>query len=132
MIHQLCKVSGCANEGKYCRIPGHIDVQVKAKKPIAKYSPEREEINRKRYLPAQRIFLREHPFCELKLEGCTKIAEGVHHLDGKENIEKLLDTKRWKSACNFCNGRVEQKHAEAVAAGLRGSKHKPNYQRVKQ
>lgn len=131
MNHDLCNVEECPNYKKYCRTPGHIDVRIKPKKPIAKYSKEREEINRTKYLPAQRIFLKANPFCQLKRKGCTGIAEGVHHLDGKENIEKLLDVKRWRAACNHCNGDVERKDAEAREAGLKGSKHKPNYKRVK-
>lgn len=128
---QLCTVKGCYNLGRYCRIPGHTDVRIKPTEPIARYSPKREGINQKQYIPKQKAFLKTHPFCELKLEGCTKMAQGVHHVEGKETIEKLLNEKEWKAACNPCNGEAERKDAEARDKGLKKTKHKPNYQRIK-
>lgn len=126
---QLCTVPDCYAFGKYCRL--HSGVTIKPAQPIAKFSPKREEINRKQYGPAQKAFLKAHPFCQLKLKGCKKLSQGVHHVNGKETIEKLLDQSGWMAACNHCNGEVERRDAEARAAGLKGSKHTPNYKRTK-
>lgn len=59
--------------------------------------------------------------CKLKMEGCTKIATTVHHVRGRIG-EQVFVQKDWLPSCVNCNGKVEEKHAEAAAKGLKKSK----------
>lgn len=119
---QKCEVEGCIYKGGYCRIPGHIAQEDKPKPRLRQYSVKREKINRMEYKPLARGYMLEHPFCEIRLPGCTGAAEGIHHTKGKATIELLLDVRFFKSACNHCNTDLERKDAEARRRGLKLSK----------
>jgi hypothetical protein len=131
MNKSICKDPDCVDYGSFCRRPGHAPQEVKKKKPIAQVSAKRAKINKELYSPVQQEVLTERPFCELRLPGCTGKAQGVHHVGGKENTAKLIDKKKMKAACNHCNNLLESKDAVARAAGLKESKHVPNYKRQK-
>ena len=65
------------------------------KETLREYKPEREQ------------FLKEHPFCELKLEGCTKYSTEVEHRAGKATKELYLDKSKWFASCRNCNTQIE-------------------------
>jgi hypothetical protein len=119
---QKCEVPGCIYQGGYCRIPGHVTEPEKPKTRIRQYSKKRAKINRKEYKPLAAEYLRGHPFCEIRLPGCTGVAEGIHHPKGKATIELLLAVEFFMAACSHCNTEVERKDKEARSKGLKLSK----------
>lgn len=87
---------------------------------IKMYSDKRTKINREQYTPEMRKFLKERPFCEIRLKGvCTGKSEGVHHINGKATIALLLNKKGWLSSCNACNTEVEAKSKKAKELALK-------------
>ena len=62
----------------------------------------------KEYKPKMRTFLDARKMCEVKLDGCTHFAQGVHHKKGKATKELYLDEKYWMASCNHCNGKIEE------------------------
>ena len=91
------------------------------KKPIAKESPKRKELN-KQYKKVSKPMW-EGQKCALKVKGvCSGMAQGWNHAAGKENAEKLLDMENGQPACNKCNGWCEDHHAEAVKLGFRNQR----------
>src|SRR5687768_4799524 len=91
---------------------------------IRKVSKKREGVNRE-YFKRSRIFRKANPLCAIKAEGCSKLTEGVHHMRGKENLEKLMDENYWLPACNRCNNYCESHSAWARENGFKLSKHEP-------
>lgn len=116
-----CTIPGCPNEGKYCRMHFGFTPE-KEKKGIKPVSDKRAEINKKQYVPASKRFVKEHPECELKMEGCTGKSQCVHHTKGKATIELLLDEQWWKGSCYHCNTLVEILDEEAREKDLKLSK----------
>lgn len=84
-------------------------------------SDKRKVIN-KSYDIESRKFRKANPLCALKMKGCTKKTQGVHHTKGKATVELLMNKKFWKPACNHCNLMVEIKDAEARQKNLKLSK----------
>lgn len=119
-----CTISGCINNGRYCRLHSKLLTAPKEPTVIKPKSDKRKEIDNKEYLPKARKFVKEHPNCELKMKGCTGKTQGVHHTEGKDSIELLLDETKWMGACNHCNLTAEIKDAEARSKGIKKSKHK--------
>lgn len=75
----------------------------KYQKPVKKVSEKREVAN-KEYKIANKKFLIEHPFCQLKLIGCTNDSTEVHHLYSGRNRDKYyLDIENWKATCSSCH-----------------------------
>jgi hypothetical protein len=122
MNKSLCQFPGCINNGRYCRIQGHIPEEIAPRKTIAAVSKKRDKINRQEYKPIAQKYLQAHPRCELQMEGCTQKAQGIHHLKGKSSTELLLDVRFFKAACNHCNLMVEVKDQEAREKELKLSK----------
>ena len=78
---------------------------------IPRESKKRAKINRE-YSKASRPFWRGKP-CRMKLKGCTGIAQGIHHPQGKVTMELLMDPNNWVECCNSCNQRAESHPWEA-------------------
>ena len=89
---------------------------------IKTYSDKRSKLNRE-YAKKTKPLWKDQP-CAAGLPGCTKIAQGMHHLQGKETTEKLLNTEKMIPCCNACNSWVEKNDAEARRLGLKESKFK--------
>lgn len=94
----------------------------KGKKPvkIRQYSKKRQRANRE-YSAKTRPLWQGVP-CKIRSPECSGLSQGMHHLEGKETIEKLLDTSRMIPACNRCNQFVEANHAWAAAKGFKLSR----------
>lgn len=94
----------------------------KEKKPrkIAPYSKKRQRANRE-YSAKTRPLWQGVP-CKIRSPECSGISEGMHHLEGKETIEKLLNTDKMIPCCNRCNGYVEQFPKWAAARGFKLSR----------
>ena len=73
---------------------------------IAQYSKKRQRANRE-YAAKTRPLWQDIP-CKIRSPECSGISQGMHHLEGKETIEKLLNTDKMIPCCNPCNGYVEK------------------------
>lgn len=120
MEKNICKVEGCINYGKYCRL--HLSFSIPAPKQINKVSETQKDLNQK-FAKAKREYLKEHPFCEAKIEGCTKVAIDVHHMKGKASEELLLDKNFFLATCRNCHTAIEANPAWAKQNGFSLSRH---------
>jgi hypothetical protein len=116
-----CTIKGCRDFGRYCRVHSKLLTPEKESKPIAKVAEKREEVN-KEYTKEARAFVKANPECMLKMEGCTKKSQCVHHRKGKDSIERLMDTKWWWGSCLHCNVLAEAKDALARSKNIKLSK----------
>lgn len=91
---------------------------------IPRESKKRAKINQE-YSKNSRPVWRGQP-CEVKLKGCTGMAQGIQHVRGKVTMELLMNPENWIPCCNSCNLRCETHPKEAEAAGVRKSKFKNN------
>lgn len=86
-------------------------------KGIAKVSEKRKVLN-KEYSKVSKPLWKDKD-CKVRSVECTGKAEGCHHMEGKENASKLLNTKKMIPCCNRCNLWIETNHEKAVALGLK-------------
>lgn len=105
------------------RVYGTAEVK-KASAPIADKSAKRKELD-KEYKKLVKQMLKENNQCEVKAPGCTKKAEGLHHVQ-KRNAKNMLDRKNLKRCCNHCNTWIEQNPLQALEMGVSKSKHIPH------
>lgn len=70
-------------------------VSVKQKEALKTYAVKRKE------------HLKKHPYCQLKLQGCTNRATQVHH-SAKRGIN-LNKEETFMSACECCHDQVERR-----------------------
>lgn len=73
---------------------------------IRHYSKKRQRANRE-YAEKTRPLWQGVP-CKIRSPECTGMSQGMHHPEGKETIEKLLNTHKMIPCCNPCNGYVER------------------------
>lgn len=111
----ICTVKGCINEGKYCRL--HIGFTVPTQSEISKKSEKQKELDKK-FAKAKKEYLREHSFCEARIEGCTTISIDVHHKAGKVTEELLLDKSLFLGVCRHCHTIIEKNPAFAKQQGF--------------
>lgn len=117
-----CKEEATHNE--YCVQHNRIYGKPKEKKkptPIAKVSPSMKD-KLKEYNKLKKPFLAANHLCELKMEGCTKIAEVVHHSRGREG-DQLTNVDDWMASCPKCNITCEENHHLAKSLGIKKPKH---------
>lgn len=126
MKQNNCTVKGCINFGRYCRI--HPTGYLAPVKPIQPRSKKLEEVMKKDYRPQVKEIVEANTPCAVKSKMCTGLAQGFHHLAGREGKE--LTGKRKIPCCNMCNQFIEKNDAWARANGWKLSKHK-DYKRVK-
>lgn len=96
---------------------GAKPAEPKKRAPIAKVSAKRKELNKEYSKTTKPLW--QGKTCRVNAPGCTIQAQGMHHLEGKENAEKLLNTKKQIPACNHCNTYIEDNHAWAVEHGFK-------------
>jgi hypothetical protein len=125
----ICTTKGCLYYGSYCRI--HIQGVEKKKTYIKPLSDKRARIQRQEYIPLVKMKLSANAKCAVQSPACTKVAQGLHHVAGKENAKKLVDSKNVVPCCNACNTYIESNTSWAKQNGWKESKHKPNYKREK-
>jgi hypothetical protein len=101
---------------------GQVQPEKKPRKKIPKVSKKRAVINRE-YAAISRPIWRGKT-CEARTPDCVKWAQGIHHPEGKETIEKLLDPDNMMPCCNPCNSWIEKNDATARKMGLKKSKFK--------
>ena len=85
---------------------------------IKPFSDKRAKINREYAKLTKPLW--EGKECQIKAPGCQGRATGMHHLRGKDTIERLLNIKEMIPACNYCNGIwIEEHSKEAKELGLK-------------
>lgn len=87
--------------------PKPIAKEKKKPKPIPKESAKRK-IENKAYKTLRKVYLENHPFCEVKMKGCTKKATEIHHDQGRGI--KLNDVESFVAICRSCHMLVEEKN----------------------
>ena len=97
----------------------------KSVKPIKKVSEKHKE-TLKEYKPLREDFLKQNPYCQLRLQGCTYIADTIEHRMGKSYKELYLDTSKWFASCLNCNGVIERLGKIAYEKGLKIHKNQIN------
>jgi len=97
-------------------------VEPEKKKPyrMPKESKKRAKLNREYRKHVGKV-LQEDNLCKIGAPGCTKIAQGLHHIV-KRTAKNLMDNKITIPACNSCNLWVEENSKKAKEKGLTQSK----------
>lgn len=90
----------------------------KTKKKIKQIS-EHHKKTLDEYSPKRKVFLEKHQYCELKLNGCMRVAECIHHMKSKHGKKMYLDENFWMASCIICNGTVETIGELAYELGLK-------------
>lgn len=101
-------------------------VDVKVPKEIPKQSDQLKE-DHKELKKQYALFLAkpENKFCRVQMEGCTKVANTVHHVKGRIGEQKFKQ-EDWLPACGHCNIFLEQQDFEAREKGVKKSKFTPS------
>lgn len=119
----ICATEGCENmtEGRTLLCASCNHAHRKAERNAAKEKPiyiipkvsEKQVKKNKLYTKQRREHLIKHPHCQLRLQGCTRIAVEVHHSEGRgENTNKV---ESFMSACQNCHSIVHAKLSAAQA-----------------
>ena len=95
----------------------------KEAKPLPKKS-ETRKVEEKDYRKIVAEMLADSKECELKFDGCTKVATGLHH-QRKRAGKNYLDKRYLKRSCDSCNLFCELHPLAAIASGASVSKFKP-------
>jgi len=89
--------------GKYCKSCWFKKEKPKAIAPVSKKKKEEMDI----YSKLRTAFFVIHPYCEVKLPGCTGEATDVHHKAGRIG-EYYLKTSEWLAVCRTCHKFIEE------------------------
>jgi hypothetical protein len=95
-----CNVSGCINEGRYCRL--HKVEKIIPLKTVKKVGDSLKE-KMKLYRPKARKFITMNPKCKM----CGVPSECIHHRAGRLG-DNLLDESTWVALCFSCHRFVEE------------------------
>lgn len=87
----------------------------KSKKKIPHRTKKRAKQERK-YTPVRRKFLKDHPVCEIPVEGCTHESTELHHAGGREG-DGLLREEDFKAACHNCHTKATEHSRRAINDG---------------
>ena len=79
----------------------------KKPKPIPKESAKRK-VENKEYKTLRKVYLDNHPLCEVKFKGCTKKAVEIHHDKGRGI--RLNDVSNFVAICRNCHNKVENEN----------------------
>lgn len=78
---------------------------LKTKRPIPKVSQKQVE-RLAQYRKVRDQFMKEHPNCQARLDGCTIKATDTHHAKGKVG-DLLTDKRYFKALCRSCHSYIE-------------------------
>jgi hypothetical protein len=114
---KTCKHQNCSNfvfSKSYCKFHQYIiadkTIKPKKQKPIKKFSAKMR-IKVAEYSELRKEFLAQEPLCRAKLEGCTKIATDIHHMQGRG--KNLLNISTWAPVCRNCHRFIEENPKKA-------------------
>lgn len=77
----------------------------KKKKPINKVSKKRGKEN-KEYMTLRKVYLENNQYCQVKLNGCTKLSTEIHHAKKRSGF-RLIDVANFVAICRNCHTKVE-------------------------
>lgn len=89
---------------------------------MRRYSLKRQKVNRE-YLKIVVEMMAESNECEIKEEGCSFFASGLHHKK-KRSPATITDRRFLIRACDNCNEWCERNPKQAIEKGYSISKHK--------
>ena len=89
---------------------------LKTKKPIPKVSQKQVE-RLAQYRKVRDQFMKEHPNCQARLQGCTIKSTDCHHSRGKVG-DLLTDKRYFKALCRNCHSYLEVHPDEAKEKGF--------------
>lgn len=69
--------------------------------PLRKVSSKRAK-ELKVYSELRKLFLPVRQYCEIFVDGCTRKATDIHHINGR-NGKRLNDTSWWLPSCRNCH-----------------------------
>jgi hypothetical protein len=101
---------------------GQVQPGKKPRKKIKPFSDKRAKLNRQ-YSKESRPRWKGKP-CRVKSPACTGISQGIHHIEGKDTPDKLLDPDNQIECCNACNLFLEVNDAWARNHGFKKSRMK--------
>ncbi len=109
---------------------GIEEEEVEETKPnrIKNYGKKRAAQQRE-YRKVVKEMLEENNLCEIKEDGCTVIATGLHH-QKKRSPKTMLDKQYLKRSCDNCNYWCEEHPKEAIEKGHSVSRHIKVYERT--
>lgn len=122
-----CNFPGCtvhAESNAYCVFHQGFasGVSVKLKKEVNKESNKMKADKRElKKIYAEYLSQPGNKYCKVKMEGCTKISNVIHHVRGRIG-DQVFEIKDWLPSCASCNIVLESKDAEARAKGVKKSK----------
>lgn len=99
----------CLDCGKYDKFSKGLCLgcwKINHAKPIRKIS-EKHQKTISEYGLIRKEFLKENPSCQIKLNGCTRIATEIHHSKGKSSKEQYLKKEDFVATCRSCHNYVE-------------------------
>jgi hypothetical protein len=99
---------------------GQVEPEKKKPVKIRPFSKKREKLNRQYSTESKPRW--QGKDCRVRSPVCTRKAQGMHHLAGKDTAEKLLDPKNQIPCCNACNTYVEDHDAWARKNGFKVSR----------
>lgn len=112
------------HQGKrYCKQCWSCHADNVKQKPTVKQTSlprvsEKRSKEEKLYSAKRVLFLAEHHMCEAHIVGiCTKLAEEVHHKEGRTG-ENYLDVSKWLAACHQCHVWITDHPEEAIQLGF--------------
>jgi len=100
------------NEGK--------PAKEKKVRKIAQFSKNRQRANREYAEKSRPLWVGKQ--CAVHAPGCTGVAQGIHHPEGKSSIKLLLDKDNMMACCNHCNLWVEVHDKQAREMGIKKSR----------
>lgn len=70
------------------------------------------------YRLKRRRYLREHMYCEIQLEGCTRFSTEIHHTAKKATMADWLNEAKFMAVCRHCHHQVEMSPKLAKELGI--------------
>lgn len=87
--------------------------------PPKKVSDKRKELNHE-YISLANQFKLDNPTCAVRISGCTKSTDDVHHRRGRGKY--LLEVSTWLAVCRNCHIYIENHPEEAKERGCSESR----------
>lgn len=121
MSANRCTEKSCVNYDKpYCRLHGVGISTAKKPAPVKPRSEKLDKKMKKQYVPKVKEMVAANTKCAVKSPDCIKIAQGFHHLQGRDGEQ--LTGKAKIPCCNPCNVYIEKNDSWARSKGLKKSK----------
>lgn len=95
---------------------GEAKIEKKKQKPIPKVSQKQVE-RLAQYRKVRDHFMKEHPNCQARLQGCTIKSTDCHHSRGKVG-DLLTDNRYFKALCRSCHSYIETHPFNAKEMGF--------------